>query len=450
MESMDRSLRDLNVPFICLLEEPTSTPCNSSSNCTYGHVDSNNSSGAGVRFATGESDFHPTVAALLKFLTSLPATTNPDTNLSTSGAKSAGIFSLFTDDTYHPLSLFLRTSLVAQLPQMPIFCFDSESIVPPTAQHLKPIKTVNPTTSSRELFREDEREEFERLFNLWSEKAKVEDWRFGSRFLKAVPTGSTESRYGKHLCESRSNLESHLCSLSSCSDSSLKNTRTIKCVDLAVVRYIISLESVKKILSFPPEQSNTAEETMDTRVIIAGFLTGTVSPRRALLENDHGIKNAERVAMLNTKINSEISPGDLVGGEQKAENSAGVTAAVRSYLIEADQSRYSCFKEMKRGTLSVTRLVVFNNDAIASTSSSRLGASKGAWSSESTSVSLKPSSSVKWVIPWLQLLSPEASAILQRPNNFKVRLVRTAPYLSTFFSTPISCCLRNILSCASN
>ena len=456
MESMDRSLSDLNVPFICLVEEPLSAHSNSSSNSKYGDSNGSNSNGAGVRSTSGESDIHPTVAALLKFFTALPPNKNPDLNVSASGAKSrassGGIFALFTDDTYHPLSLFLRTSLVAQLPQMPLFCFDSESIVPPTARHSRPINTTNPTTASSGIRREDEREEFDVLFDIWSAKAKKEDWKFGSRIFTAVPVGSSESRHNRLVSESYNNLVNHLCTLSSCSNSRLSNTHPTICVDLAVVRYITSLESVERILCIQPQHVSPTEETTNIRLITAGFVAGTFSPRRALTESGHGIKSVERAAVLSTKTDSEVSHGELVRGVIKAESSADNGAAVRSYLIEADESRHSCFRVMKSGALSVTRLAVFNNGTIDSTSSSTArGVRRGAWSHEIASVSLRPTTCVKWVVPWLQLLSSKASAILQRPHNLKVRSVGSATKVSVliFFSC-ISYCPRNMSSYTSN
>lgn len=485
IESMERSLRELCVPFICLLGGPTGKlSCNSKSNsnssCQGGssgtgsrYRDSNNLniSSGDERFTDREIEIeiHPTVKALMEFFTSLSTNiigSSTEMKMETSSSEGSnnvccGVFALFTDDTYHPLSLFLRNSLVAQLPQMPMFCFDSESIVPPTAtRDPRPPSREEPASTNPSAFKQQQRDpvlnDFEELFYRWSKNMKDEDWKFGSRSpvpsTVLISSESSESLDGTQVSRGQS---------SQCNTASGSRVRfecsNCAAVNFATLRYLLSLDLIKTILNISPQTLDTATKascSYRTHLTIARLLAGTTSPRRALSDlisrgQDSVSERAarERTGTQDRYFSTADAASNLLSEDDKPMTSSttheAVAAAVRRYLIEADLSRYSCFKEMKSGTLSVKRVVAYDHDTIATMSSSspQLIASAGGVMSVIAPTSLIPSSSVKWVVPWLQLLSPEASSLLRMPNKMvNVKTQSSTSINLAIHDTPVQPC----------
>ena len=162
LESLSRSLGGLKIPLVCLTEgsAPISKPMRSmNKDKGDGKGKGKDSDGPHSRCPStstsstnkeSNAELHPTVSVLVDFFCSLtssssvrpsrsdvadgrPANNQPLAAEEILEKEKCGVFALFTDDTHLPLSAHITASLVARLPQLPVFCMDSNSMIPPSA-----------------------------------------------------------------------------------------------------------------------------------------------------------------------------------------------------------------------------------------------------------------------------------------------------------------------------
>ena len=447
------------------------------------------------------AELHPTVSVLLDFFCSLPSlhTGRPDTvngrptnskpavaAEETSERRKCGVFALFTDDAHHPMSVHVTASLVARLPQLPVFCMDSNSIIPPSAavghypgqfdplaEILDPLKGDGEGTVASE--------DIMPSFRSHCDAAAVQCWNFGSKIL----TTALDDCVG-----GQGSAQHQACFFRDFSFSGIQGNQ--EWMDWATVKDLLGSPHCVHILAaceshmtkkktVTPNQDCSAIkrciEGAEDDVMIAGLMLGTVSPRKAVLRVFPALKGNKECGVTVRGVegltgcheeagvipaNSNGSGNSSGGGSssnsssksghdggngsgradgRKAHDESSIEA-LKYYLLQSDVLRYCCYSALKDGLLTVERVPVhatavaataprvaphnaFRKGQDDSTRNTHRGGSNGkAGSSSSSSSSSNNSSSgaSKWTVPWLRLLSPRDTSALRKANTAQVSI----------------------------
>lgn len=491
----------MNIPFICLLEQPSNTLSLSENNS------GNSSSVRLTMMGTEEVAVRPTVTALTTFLTSIPSdkfvshmnmsnnsSSNNDNSSNSNNTvnmkngknneKNNSVFALFTDDTHHPLQLSQRASLVSLLPQLPIFCLDSDSIVPPTVAYECPsLYQTDVTLSTSHSNSHSAVSEYEILFNEWSERLSAQDWKFGSRVraLQSESSALQETVRTDGTVRAGSDIISTVQRSTASKDAIDNNSsnsnsdisqliNSVNGVNWSIIRHVLSTHVVDDILKTRFSHTDSADSTDSIadrcETVIAGFMGGTLSPRQILTD----IMSQDNVnGSVSGNVNHQSDSKNISNDSGKYDDSSLYLSDIRSYLLDADITRYSCYKAIKTGLLCVSCVNVYNNTPVPMSAPLLTSISTTTLSMTSTTIatanttanetingstnrntngnndreeggrdkyspggyspaisnggilnSLIPSSCMKWVVPWLQLLSSNAISSLKKPNKMEV------------------------------
>ena len=496
LESLSRSIKGLKVPLVCLTEgsAPMSKPMNENKGDGKGKdKDSDGSHNSSCRSTStsstkkeSNSELHPTVSVLVDFFCSLPSSSSSSVHPSRSdvaGGRPAnnqplaaeeiiekekcGVFALFTDDTHHPLSAHITASLVARLPQLPVFCMDSNSIIPSSAapDHfpgqldtlaavLDPLEGVDSkgssasasTSTSTSTSSATALEELMRIFKSHCEVAATQCWDFGSNSVIAAPDDSVigqDSPLHQALF-----YEEFSFSGVQCGDEQWMAWATVQ--DL--------LKSPQSQSVLAACESHTHSENMSSvpvrgrcvngegdDVTIAQLMMGTLSPRKAVSsmlsapwgceERDAAEQGVKDLSSCDNDAKAHIGPssGDASGDDDKSKGcDSSRIDAVRHYLVQSDMLRYCCYRALKDGLLPVERVPAHitaiaapaprtaPHNAFRKIQEDNMGNGHRCESNGSSSSSSSRSGLSKWVIPWFRLLSPKAASALRKANAPKV------------------------------
>jgi hypothetical protein len=447
LEALERVMRELLVPFVCLVENTTANttatpigtaaaPVTSSKLSSHGNSSKisdssskrttlstrdmtiNSTSGSGTDCA---SAVHPTVSVLADFIcsplwgdrdivksidlkvnpSSLPV--DPTVRIGTGREKDRDrdravsaidsrkdeecwVFAMFTDDTSLPLSVHLTNALVAQLPQLPLFCLVSDSILLPVdvLPHIASPNKPCPPTSPCRAADSDFSEAFKDAFIASLSSIRLQNWDFGSAYSSAM-------NVNVDIALHQDRQQAELLGSVSCNNCVRGNNR----VDWVCVREILSHPAVAGVLSvghtYLPQSAEVFSPPDAGKVMVAGLVGGTLSYRKAACD---------------------VFPDPF---SQVAISDADCFGIVRNFLFEADLVRCNCHRAITDGTLSVSGIKVQSPQPIPG-----LPVAQGGAAGSNGTVGVKQPTSVKWVVPWLCLFSAAARSALKRPNISQV------------------------------
>ena len=516
LETLSRSLRGLKIPLVCLTEGSSPMPMHprnrirgknrdqdegkdkdkeqNQANSSRTGTSTNSTNGNSAR-KESSAELHPTVSVLVDFFCSLPSSVHagrPDiVNDRPTNSKSAvaaeetlekgkcGVFALFTDDAHHPMSVHVTASLVARLPQLPVFCMDSNSVIPPSAAvghypgQFDPLAEIlDPLKGDREGTVASE--DIMRTFKSHCDAAAVQCWNFGSKILTTALDGCVGGQ-GSAQYQARFFQEF---SFSGIQDNE-------EWIDWATVKGLLGSPRCVHILAaceshMTKKKTSTQNEDCSAMkrciggveeeddVLIAGLMLGTVSPRKAILRVFPALKGREECGAAERGVEglsgchheAQVTPanangsGDVNGnrgGSYSSSNSCDGTGngrgvvsgkedgskscdessmeALKYYLLQSDMLRCCCYSALKDGLLTVERVPV-HATAVAATAprvaphnAFRKGqddSSRNTHRASSSSSSSSSSGSSKWTVPWLRLLSPRATTALRKANTTQV------------------------------
>lgn len=471
LESLERALRELLVPLVCLVENSATAAAtaaitighsgltkhgSSSKNSNLSSISSNHTAlstrdmtikCSSVSAADCAAVVHPTVSVLADFICSNPlgdgdaihsfdTEVHPFSSLPVAPAPTAGagtrpgtgremdgnrygdrlgseiclrkgedcwVFAMFTDDTNLPLSLYLRDTLVTLLPQLPLFCLVSDSIVLPalTLPHIAHPDKPCPLTSPYRSADSDFSVEYRDLFLLTLDSIRLQKWDFGRAFSSAVGAGigddiGIDIDNAVHQERQQAELLGKR-SFNSCIHGGNR-------VDWVTVRGIFNLPNVGRILNagytHHPQSTEVVQPPDVCRITIAGLIGGTISFRQAACDS------------FPSPLKQDSSDTVCLG-------------AVRSFLLEADLVRCSCYRAITDGTLALSGIKVQSPQPAPGGFIGRQSALTASACSGAGGVTVKQLTCVKWVVPWLCALSAAARSALKRPNIQQVTPYRT-------------------------
>ena len=513
LESLSRSLRGLKIPLVCLTEGSAPVPMHPRNKNRDGDQDeatssrtatSTNSTNSNSTRKESRAELHPTVSVLVDFFCSLPSSAHTGRSDTVNGRptnsksdvaaeetlerRKCGVFALFTDDAHHPMSVHVTASLVARLPQLPVFCMDSNSVIPPSsavghypgqfdpvAEILDPPKGERGDTVASE--------DIMRTFKSHCDAAAVQYWNFGSKILT---TALDDCVGGQGIGQGSAQYQA--CFFQEFSFSGIQGNE--EWMDWATVKDLLGSPHCTHILAaceshMTKKRKGTQNQGCsamkrckegveeDDDVIIAGLMLGTVSPRKAILRVFPSLKGREECGAAVRGVDdpsdeAQVMPANANGsGDEDGSKACDESSveALKYYLLQSDMLRYCCYSAMKDGLLTVERVPV-HATAVAATAprvaphnafrkgqddgtrnTHRAGSNGKNSSGSSSSSSSSSSGASKWTVPWLRLLSPRATSALRKANNAQVSckgswvkelLYRTPSLLcSSFLPSPL-------------